>query len=350
MALRDIVDVQITRQTASITRVGFGTLAFVFEAPTARAQRVYSFGSADEVDASPDLTDNAKAALTAAFTGDMAPDRVKAIFKLSEQEDPEDDESYVQALAAAQEVDEDWYAVAIESRADTDILAVAGWIEARYKLFIAASNSAEILNPAANTDIASVLLAGSYSRTALIFSAQALTEWPDTAWAGGQLPNDPGSITWAFKPVRGSTGQVFTATQITALEAKRATRIELIQGLARTVGGYTSEAGAFIDVIRGLDWLRQSMAEDIFAVLVQNGKIPYTNAGIAIIEGAVRSRLQIAINRNVLVDDENLSVSTPDVSATTAIDRANRVLRDVRFTARLAGALHRVIVRGTVSV
>ena len=350
MALRDIVDVQITRQTASITRVGFGTLAFVFDAPSARAQRVYTFGSPDEVDASNDLTATAKAALSAAFGGDMAPDRVKAIYRLADQVDPADDETYVEALAAAQVVDEDWYAVTIESRADTDILAVAGWVEARYKLFIAATNSADMLNPISDSDIGSLLLAASFSRTALIYSAQALTTWPDTAWAGGQLPNDPGSVTWAFKPVRGSAGQVFTESQITALEAKRVTRIELIQGLARTVGGYTSEAGAFIDVIRGLDWLRQSMAEDIFAVLVQNGKIPYTNAGIAIIEGAVRSRLQIAINRNVLVDDENLTVTTPDVSATTAVDRANRVLRDVRFTARLAGALHRVIVRGTVSV
>ena len=40
------------------------------------------------------------------------------------------------------------------------------------------------------------------------------------------------------------------------------------------------------------------------------------NAGIAIIEMAVLARLQDAINRNVLADDENLTVSVPDVADT----------------------------------
>ena len=350
MALKDIVDVQITRQTASITRAGFGTLAFVYERNIVPSARVLTFGSADEVADSNDLTETAKAALTAAFTGDMQPSQVKAIYKLSDQPDDEDDETYAEALSAAQAVDEDWYCIAIESRIDTDILGVAAWTESRYKVFIAATNDPNVIVPTNTTDVASVLLAGSYSRTAVIYSATAVGEWPDTAWAGAMLPNDPGSITWAFKAIRGVTGQVFTASQITALEAKRVSRIEIIQGLARSVGGYTSEPGAFIDIIRGLDWLRQSMAEDIFFLLVNTPKVPYTNAGIAQVEGVIRARLQIAINRNVLVDDENLSVTAPDVADTEAIDRANRVLRDVKFTARLAGALHRVIVRGTVSV
>ncbi|PZQ49754.1 MAG: hypothetical protein DI556_09795 [Rhodovulum sulfidophilum] len=350
MALRDIVDVQITRQTASITRQGFGTLAFVYEKNTVPSARVLSFGSADEVADSNDLTETAKAALAAAFTGDMNPSRVKAIYKLSGQPDADDDESYSDALSAAQAVDEDWYCVAIESRVDTDILGVAAWVESRYKIFIAATNDPNILNPTNATDAASVLLAGSYSRTAMIYSATAVGQWPDVAWAGSMLPNDPGSVTWAFKRVRGVTGQVFTASQITALEAKRVSRVEIIQGLASSVGGYTSEQGAFIDIIRGLDWLRQTMAEDIFILLANTPKVPYTNQGVAQVETVIRARLQVAINRNVLVDDENLSISTPDVADTDPNDRANRVLRDVSFTARLAGAVHRVMVRGTVSV
>lgn len=350
MALRDIVDVQVTRQTASITRVGFGALAFVFESPTALATRVLTFGSPSEVAASGDLTEAARAALTAAFSGDIAPSRVKAIFKLSDQDPSSGDESYVAALNAAQAVDEDWYCVAIESRADSDILAVAGWVEARNKTFVAATNQADVLNIAVTTDVASLLLLASMSRTAVIYAANALTEWPDTAWAGGQLPNDPGSVSWSYKRVPGATGSVFTAAQIDALEEKRVTRIENIQGLVRTVGGYTSDAGAYMDIIRGVDWLKQTMAEDVFIAMVNNKKIPYTNAGVAIIEGVVRARLQAAIGQNVLVDDENLTVSTPNVLEVSETDRGNRLLPDVSFTARLAGAIHRVVIRGVVSV
>lgn len=351
MALQDVVDVQITRASATLTRVGFGTLAFVYDVTTAPASRIVEFGDADEVAAST-LTATAKAALSAAFTGDIKPEGVKAIYRLTTGGSPE---TYVDALNAAQAIDEDWYAVAIESRVASDILAVAGWVEARTKLFIAATASADVLNPTDTDDVGSTLLASSYSRTGLIYSATAETQWPDTAWAGSLLGYDPGSITWAFKRDAGVTGQTFTSSQITALEAKRVTRLETIQGLTRTIGGYTSDAGAFIDIIHGLDWLRQRLAEDIFIQLVNNVKIPYTNAGIAIIEAAVRARLQDAVQRNVLADDDGDGgpgwvVTVPDISQTNPIDRGNRLLRDVKFTARLAGAIHKVIVRGTASV
>lgn len=350
MALKDIVDVQITRQTAAITRVGFGTLAFLYDKATAASARVLEFADPDEIAGSGDLTVAAKAALTAAFTGDLRPDRVKAIYRLQDQGNPGDNETVEDALNAAVDVDDDWYCLTIESRDAGVILDTAAWVEARYKLFIAATADANVLDPNEDEDVASELLAASYSRTGLIYSSQANLAWPDTAWAGPILPNDPGSVTWAFKRVAGVPGESFTGAAITALEAKRATRIETIQGLARTVGGFTSDPGAFVDLIRGIDWLRQRLAEDIFLQLVNSPKIPYTNAGIAIIESAVRARLQDAISRNVLVDDENLTVTTPDALAVDPNDRANRVLRDVRFTARLAGAIHKVIVRGTAII
>lgn len=350
MALRDIVDVQITRQTAALTRVGFGTLAFVYDKATAASDRILTFGSAEEVAASSDLTDTAKAALTAAFSGDTRPTSVKAIYRLSEQSDPEDNENYEEVLSAAELLDTDWYCVTIESRDATNILAVAAWIEARDKIFIAASQDAGILDPLEDMDVGTSLAAASYARTALIYAVAANAQWPDTAWAGPLLALDPGSITWAFKRVAGVTGTVFPASAVAALEAKRVTRIETIQGLTRTIGGYTSDAGAFIDIIHGLDWLKQRMAEDIFARLVNTPKIPYTNAGIAMVEAVIRARLQDAVEKNVIADDELLAVTVPDVADTDETDRANRLLRDVYFTARLAGAIHKVIVRGTASV
>lgn len=349
MALRDIVDVQITRQTSAITRVGFGTLAFVYDTDTAPGVRVQSFVNADEVDAS-SLPDAAKAALTAAFSGDLRPPVVKAIYRLGEQLEPENDESYLDALEAAAEYDNDWYALTIQSRSSSDIATVAPWIEARDKIFIAATADPNVLDPVIDADIASQMLVMSYARTAVIYSSSAETTWPDTGWAGPILPNDPGSVTWAFKRIAGVPGETFVGSEIQALEAKRATRLETIQGLTRTIGGYTSDPGAFIDLIRGLDWLKQRLAEDIFFQLVNSPKIPYTNAGIAVIEGVVRARLSDAIARNVLVDDENLTVTVPDVLDTDPNDRANRLLRDVNFTARLAGAIHKVIVRGTATI
>lgn len=350
MALKDIVDVQITRQTAALTRVGFGTLAFVYDVSVAPASRILEFGSAAEIAESTDLTSTAIDALSAAFTGDTTPDKVKAIYRLQGQVDPGDDEDYTDALSAAEAVDEDWYCVTIQSRSSGDIQEVAQWVEARQKIFIAATSESAVIDPLEDTDVGSILAAASYARTALIYSVDAGSTWPDTAWAGPLLPLDPGSVTWAFKRVAGTAGEKFPSSAITALEAKRVTRLETIQGLTRTIGGYTADSGAYIDVIRGLDWLRQRLAEDIFLKLANSAKIPYTNAGIAIIESAVRARLQDAIDNDVLADDENLTVTVPLASETDQNDRANRILRDVNFTARLAGAIHKVIVRGVATV
>lgn len=199
MALKDIVDVQITRQTAALTAVGFGTLAFVYDVDAGEepADRVLTFGSADEVAASTDLTATAKAALTAAFSGDLRPDRVKAIYRSVDAGVPANTETLTEVLTAASQEDTDWYALAIEGRTDAALLEVAGWVESRDKLFIAATASAGVLDPNEDGDIASQILALSYSRTGIIYSDDAATTWPDMAWAGPLLPNDPGSITWA---------------------------------------------------------------------------------------------------------------------------------------------------------
>lgn len=352
MALKDIVDVQITRQTAAITRVGFGTPLFVYDRTAVPPNRVTEFTDADEVADDTYLTTDAKAALTAAFTGDLRPDRVKAAYRLVGQVDSDDNETLTLALNEAEAVDRDWYTVCIEPRDAASILEVAEWTEARDKLFIAVTADANVLDPNEDEDVASLLLASSFSRTGLIYSTSAASTWPDMAWVGAMLPGDPGSATWAFKRIPGVPGEVFRGSEVTAFTEKRVTRIETIQGLSRTIGGFTSDPGAFIDVIWGLDWLKQRLAEDVFLQLVNSAKIPYTNAGIAIIENAVRARLQDAVERNVIADEWNdtLTVTTPKALDADPNDRANRILRDVRFTARLAGAIHTVIIRGVATV
>lgn len=344
MPLNNIVDVQIDRQTASITRVGFGTLLIVLEFSTGSepTDRVKEFASAQAV-ADDTEWSSASAIATAAFSGEFKPQSIKLAYKL-------DTEDYDAALLGnIRDADDDWYAIAIDSATQADIEAIAAEIEATYKLFLARTADAAVLDPGDDTDVGSVLLSNRYSRTALIYHSDAATEYPEVTWGGSILPFNPGSVTWAFKALPGIPGETFTAGAISALEAKRVTRYEAVGGLPVTVGGYTSDSGAFVDVIRGLDWLRQRMAEDLFNRLANVPKVPYTNAGIASIEEIVRNRLQIAVANDVIADDENLSVTVPLVSQVQASDRSERLLPGVEFTARLAGAIHEIVVRGTAT-
>ena len=92
------------------------------------------------------------------------------------------------------------------------------------------------------------------------------------------------------------------------------------------------------------------MQERIFGVLANLPKLPFTNQGIAVIEGEIRAQQQEAITNGVFASDPAPTVSVPDVLDVPTADKANRLLPDVGFTATLAGAIHAVEIDGTVSV
>lgn len=349
MPLRDIVDVQIDRQTTPVSRAGFGTLLIVVEsadtgAEIADAERVRTYGSIDEVGEDFTSDDAALLAATAAFSQEPRPVQLKVGLKGT-------DEDYDEALDAITDLDPDWYGIVIESREDADIENVADWVEARTKLYLAASDSAGVLDPQDDTDIASTLQAASYARTGLIYHGDAGDdEYPDAAWMGRMLPTDPGSATWAFKTLAGVPAEAFTGEERGALEDKNANWYEEVAGVAITRGGTSAEDGTYLDITRGIDWLEARLAEDVFTAIANAQKIPFTDLGVAQIEAAIRARLQIAIDREVLAAEPEPDVDVPAVADVPASERADRILPDVSFTATLAGAVHRVEIRGVVSV
>lgn len=344
MALNNVADVQITRETAAVTRVGFGTLLFIYDTTVATSSRVVTYGSLQEV-ADDFLSSSEVYKAAAAYFGqELSPEQFKVAYRNTSTP-----ETYATVINAAQNADPDWYAVAIQSRVAADISAVSSVIEAMDKLFIAVTADTDVPDSTDTSNIALTLTTAAYSRTALIYHTHAATEYIDCAWAGLQLPKDPGSTNWAFKTLAGITADTFTSAQITTLEGRRTSRYERVAGINVTQNGFTSDSGAYIDVIHGIDWLQQRMAEDLFERLSNVEKIPYTSAGIAIIESVVRSRLRLAIQQGVIDDDENLTVTVPKMSATESNDRSTRILRNVNFTARLAGAINKVIVRGKVT-
>ena len=344
MPLRDIVDVQIRRETAAVTRVGFGTLLFLYEVPTALDARVQEFASFEEVSEEFAEGTPPRDAASVAFSQELRPRRIKIGYKL-------ESESWVEAIDACIDADPDWYMLCADTAAEADLLAIAANIEPRRnKFYLAKSADAGILDPNDDTDVASQMLDLSYARTGLIYHSQSADAYPDVAWAGGRLPFDPGSITWAFKQLTGIPTDSFTGQERTALDNKRVSYYQTVAGLGRTIHGYVFDSGAYIDIIRGIDWLEQRMSEDIFETLANTPKVPYTNAGIETIANIVRRRLEIAVDRDVIAPEPPFEVNVPDVLDVEFNNRANRLLRDVTFNARLAGAIQEIIIRGTVTV
>lgn len=245
---------------------------------------------------------------------------------------------------------DDWYLGLLDSYGEAEILAMAGAIEAIDKIYIATTSDADVLTSAID-DVGSTLRDLSRVRTSLIWHENPHTG-PDAAWAGACLPTDPGSITWAFKTLSGISPSVLSTSEIANIDSKAVNRYVTKAGTNATYFGYVSDAVTYkyIDIVRGLDFVKARLQEKIFGQLKAAPKIPYTNAGIAIIETAVREVMSLAVSQGVFSSDTPPVVSVPDVSEVQTNDKANRILTDVKFNAVLAGAIHKVEIRGTVTV
>lgn len=257
-------------------------------------------------------------------------------------------EAWPSAIEAIQEIDDTWYALAIESHLEADVLAVAGAIEAKKKIF-GTSSSAQDVQTTATTDVFSQLKALSYQRTFGLFSLTADTEFPECAWIGYQLQEQPGSNTWAYKELAGVTVSKLSDTVSKNILDKNGNTYEAVGGLNSTVGGKMF-GGEWIDVMVFVDWLEQRMKERLWFRMRNSKKIPYTAAGAAIIEAEVRAQLNDGIRAGGLADSPAPIVNVPDVLSVAPNLRAQRIFEGITFEARLAGAIHFVKIRGTVTV
>lgn len=266
-------------------------------------------------------------------------------------------ETVAETMTAIKGEDNDWYGWSLTSRESVDIIAAADWTEGQRKLFGTAIAEAGAKDAAVTTDTGSKLMNGNYFRTHWWYHADAATDYPEVAVASRCFAIDPGGETWANKKLAAITTDALTETEYIAIIAKNGNTFERFRNVTITQNGKTA-AGEWIDVIRFRDWLQEEMSVRIFNRMINSDKIPYTDGGIAIIENQIRGALKLGQQRGGIApsefDDENnenpgFVVNVPLNYNISTVDKANRVLNDVKFTARLAGAIHVVNVKGSLT-
>jgi len=258
----------------------------------------------------------------------------------------------VDDLNAISAINDEWYAIAYTKRTVVDVQAIAAWVEARTKIFGTTSSDTDIINLDMSSDTSSIayLLRNSgYARSFVMYHEDANSDFPECAWFGRVLPTDPGSVTWKFKTLASISYSKLTGSQSSNARNKNANTFEFIGGRGITREGTVAE-GEFIDVIRGIDWLQARMQEYVYSALVNANKVPYTNAGIAVIQAEVQRALQQGISNDFLTNDPAPVVTVPKVADVVSADKASRTLNNVTFSATLAGAIHAVNITGKVTV
>lgn len=257
-------------------------------------------------------------------------------------------ETWTEALEAMIDSNNVWYALTCESHVKADILELAAAIQARRKIYGTSTQDADVVT-AATTDVATALADANYDRTFITYLPTANAEFPECAWIGGQLPEVPGSNTWNFKSAVGPTVSSLTDTQIVNLRAKKCNFYTRVSGAEIFQDGVVS-SGEFIDVMIFIDWVYARLQEAIFFRLINSKKIPFTRVGATIIENEIRTVLTQGVTNGGIAPNPAFTVEAPDPLAIPAAQRAQRTMGDFRFNFRLAGAVHKVIVRGVAAI
>ena len=269
------------------------------------------------------------------------------------------DESVTDALAAVARENNSWYGLALVSREDADVMLAAAWAEANGKLFVTASADEKLPQSAEKTDIASKLEAKQYYRSAVMYSHKATEEYPEIALMSYSFTFYPGSETWNLKKLAGVSYSPLMEGEYLACSKKNATTFEKFNdSFAVTQGGKVA-AGEWIDIIRFRDWLVQEVQINVTSVLINAyGKVPYTDKGIQLIGAAVRQALDLGVARGGIapteLDDNNKEIpsyviSLPLAAKVSNNNKGKRLLQDVKFSARLAGAIHLTEIKGNLA-
>ncbi len=263
------------------------------------------------------------------------------------------------SLAAIQAETNDWYGVIMASRVQADIMAAAAWVEANEKLQGTSSANPLDYDPANTTGLLYLLFQNQYFRTYAFYHQLAATQYPDAAIMAKMFTFYPGSETWSLKRLGGIAFDTLSAGQSLAVRNKNGNTFEQFRNFALTRDGKVA-AGEWIDVIRFRDWLAEQIKVNVVSSMINaDGKVPYTDAGIRIIVAAMRQALDLGVARGGIAPEEvdpddnrvipSYTISVPASANIAFNDKANRVLNDVKFTARLAGAIHVVNIKGSLT-
>lgn len=349
MALKDIVEVNITRQTTSVAVAAFNVPLILSTFATSKTEPAFTrarvYGSVAEMASDRwASTDAVYKIANAIFSQNPSVNKIVVGRKDS------GDASIDAALNAIANENNDWYGVVVDQAMVANFADVASWVETAKKFAIFWITDVNAYDASKSTDLASVLKLANRNRSAVVWHAIPTggADYPDAAWMGEGFPYEPGTSTWAYKTLNGVTPDTLLASQETALKGKNCNYYTTVGGVSITQEGKVA-SGEYIDIIIGTDWIEARLREAVYSALVNNRKIPYDDTGIAMIEGLVKGVLNEAASKGILQAD-SIAVTVPKYADIPQADKLARKLPDVKFSALYQGAIHSVTINGTISV
>ena len=364
--LSEIIQVNITRSSATVSQTGFGTALLIGDLantynegfPALWATRVISVSSAAELVGTHgfDVTKAIYKAALAYFSQSLKPTALYVGYYNSGGAPAETPTTGLAAIRAAAGGD-DWYALACTDRtagAGGDQWELAQLMQAENRIFVTASADANILDPADATSIAYLAKNATHQNTAVIYHSEAASTtdvkgWADMAWLGRMLPEQAGEATWAYKTLVGiNPDNALTPAQHTTITGllHYASYYDTIAGVNGTRFGRVA-AGYWLDSIRLAHWSAARIQEQIYTKFATLPKLPFTDQGIGVAKDCVRYVLNQKIPLAIAQIDY---VTAPKAADVSQANKLARTLPDLNFGYTESGAIHQAVVNGVVSI
>jgi len=202
--------------------------------------------------------------------------------------------SYDTELAAISAQNDSWYGLLLSEFSYQDAIDSADYVSTVERLLGLTIHDKQAESASDASSLAYYFNANSYDRVAIFYHSTRTARVAAAAF-GERLPTDPGNGTWKFKTFVGIPADSLSSTAITNLEAVSANYYTAIGGVNILQQGTVSN-GEFIDVIRGADWTKARIQENIYSDMVNTPKIPYTDVGLSLFDKQLRAVFQEGID------------------------------------------------------
>lgn len=385
-----IATVDISIESPIVYDVSFGNLLLVGPLPSDTTAEVEDFGAysslTEVLDAGWSLTANDPIAYAAQVAFSQSPIPATIYIVPQKVKTPAVDDTPAVYETAAEAVTRaleytSWYVVCPAGVKFGEIADLAALIEANERMMVysdpryfsgyngtvGTGRVGNIIIDEGIYEAETPLVPTTYERTVGIYSAEYASQLPqevpaanlfmNVAFTAKWLNYEPGSETTAFKMLNAVAPADLSSTNINKLIANNINYYLKIGNRNVTMLGKTM-AGEWADIIRFRDWLKNDMQTRVVNLFITNPKVPYTDAGIALIQNQMIASLQRGQQMGGIAGDEfdvignkipGFSTSVPLASSMTVAERASRNLTGCKFSARLAGAIHHVEIKGSLT-
>ncbi len=277
-----------------------------------------------------------------------------------------DAETAAEAVAALADASPLWYGLTFAAATMPDAAAlteVAAFVEASSvsRILGITETDTRVLDSTYTADLASVMSAAGYKRTAVQYSANpyAVASLMGRAFSVNFAANRS-TITLMYKQEPGVTAENLTETQAQALKAKRCNVFVRYNNDTAILQYGVMSGQAYFDEMHGLDWFADALQNSLYNLLYQSTtKIPQTDAGQNQLVAAASAACEEAVNNGLVAPgswnadgfgqlkrgdflESGHYIYTLPIALQDQATREQRIAPPLQIALKLSGAVHGV--------